>query len=74
MDKTSEDFNATGRFSQSVFDELGLPRDADVYLCGPTRFMADMREALTALGVAPERVHIEIFNGGESMTPGWSAQ
>ena len=69
-DKTGEDFNAAGRLSQSVFDELGLPRDADVYLCGPTRFMAEMKEALTALGVAPERVHIEIFNGGESMTPG----
>jgi ferredoxin-NADP reductase/MOSC domain-containing protein YiiM len=70
IDKTGEDFNATGRFSQSVFDELGLPRDADVYLCGPTRFMADMKAALTVLGVVPERVHIEIFNGGESMTPG----
>ena len=69
-DKTDEDFNATGRFSQSVLHELGLPRDADIYLCGPTRFMADMKEALTALGVAPERVHVEIFNGGESMTPG----
>jgi ferredoxin-NADP reductase/MOSC domain-containing protein YiiM len=69
-DKAGEDFNATGRFSRSVLDELGLPRDADVYLCGPTRFMADMKEALTALGVAPERVHVEIFNGGESMTPG----
>jgi ferredoxin-NADP reductase/MOSC domain-containing protein YiiM len=69
-DKTGEDFNATGRFSRSVFDELGLPRDADVYLCGPTQFMADMKEALTALGVAPERIQIEIFNGAESMTPG----
>jgi ferredoxin-NADP reductase/MOSC domain-containing protein YiiM/ferredoxin len=70
IDKTGEDFNATGRFSRSVFDGLGLPRDADVYLCGPTRFMADMKEALAVLGVAPERIHIEIFNGGESMTPG----
>ena len=69
-DKAGEDFNATGRFSRLVLDELGLPRDADVYLCGPTRFMADMKEALTALGVAPERIHVEIFNGGESMTPG----
>jgi ferredoxin-NADP reductase/MOSC domain-containing protein YiiM len=69
-DKTSQDFDATGRFSQSVFDGLGLPRDADIYLCGPTRFMADMKETLTALGVAPERVHVEIFNGGESRTPG----
>jgi ferredoxin-NADP reductase/MOSC domain-containing protein YiiM len=70
IDKTGEDFNATGRFSRSVFDELALPRDADIYLCGPTRFMADMKEALTALSVAPERIHIEIFSGGESRTPG----
>lgn len=69
-DKTGEEFNATGRFSHSVFEELGLPREADIYLCGPTRFMADMKELLTAFGVAPELVHGEIFNGGESMTPG----
>jgi len=69
-DKTGEDSNATGHFSRSVFDEIGLPRDADVYLCGPTRFMADMKEVLTALGVAPERVHVEIFSGGEPRTPG----
>jgi ferredoxin-NADP reductase/MOSC domain-containing protein YiiM len=68
--KTDENFSATGRFSRSVLGALGLPREADIYLCGPTRFMADMNEAFTALGVAPERIHIEIFNGGESMTPG----
>jgi ferredoxin len=60
----------TARFSRSAFAELGLPRDADAYLCGPTQFMADMNEALTASGVAPERIHIEIFNGGDSRTPG----
>jgi ferredoxin-NADP reductase/MOSC domain-containing protein YiiM len=70
VDKTGEDFNGTGRFSRPVFEELALPRDADVYLCGPTRFMADMKEALTSLGVPPALVHIEIFNGGESKTPG----
>jgi ferredoxin len=32
--------------------------------------MADMREALAALGVAPRQIHVEIFNGGESRTPG----
>lgn len=69
-DKTGEGFNASGRFSQTVFGELALPSDADVYLCGPDQFMADMKEALRALGVAQERVHIEIFNGGESRTPG----
>jgi len=70
QDKAGEDFDATGRLSRSVFGEVGMPRDADVYLCGPTRFMADMNEALRACGVARERIHLEIFNGGESMTPG----
>jgi ferredoxin-NADP reductase len=70
QDKMSQDFDATGHLSRSVFDEVGLPREADVYLCGPTRFMADMKEALAAMDVAPERVHVEIFNGSESMTPG----
>jgi ferredoxin-NADP reductase/MOSC domain-containing protein YiiM len=69
-DKMGEDFDATGHLSQSVFDEIGIPREADVYLCGPNRFVADMKDALAALGVALEQIHVEIFNGSESMTPG----
>jgi ferredoxin-NADP reductase len=69
-DKIAEDFDAAGHLSRSVFDTVGLPGEADVYLCGPTRFMAEMKEALAAVGVAPERIHVEIFNGSESMTPG----
>ena len=69
-DKLGEDFDVAGHMSPSVFDAIGVPGDADVYLCGPTRFMADMKEALATLGLAPERIHVEIFNGGESMMPG----
>jgi ferredoxin-NADP reductase/MOSC domain-containing protein YiiM len=69
-DKMGEDFDAAGHLSRSIFDEVGVPREADIYLCGPTRFMADMKEALAIFGVAPERIHLEIFNGSESMTPG----
>jgi ferredoxin-NADP reductase/MOSC domain-containing protein YiiM len=69
-DKTGEDFDATGHLSRSVFDEVGISRESDVYLCGPTRFMADMKEELTTLGLAAERIHVELFNGSESMTPG----
>jgi ferredoxin-NADP reductase/MOSC domain-containing protein YiiM len=74
-DKMGEDFDAAGHLSRSAFDKVGVPREADVYLCGPSRFMADMKEALAAAGVAPERIHVEIFNGSESMTPGvvWTA-
>jgi ferredoxin-NADP reductase/MOSC domain-containing protein YiiM/ferredoxin len=69
-EKVGEDFNATGHLSRSVFEEVGFPCEADVYLCGPTRFMSDMKEALAGLGVAPQRIHVEIFNGSESITPG----
>jgi len=69
-DRIGEDFDATGHLSRSGFAEFGLPRDADVYLCGPTRFMADMKQELATLGVAPEQIHVEIFKGSESMTPG----
>jgi ferredoxin-NADP reductase len=69
-DKMGENFDATGHLSGSVFREVGVPREADVYLCGPTRFMTDMKKALATQGVAPNRIHIEIFNGSESMTPG----
>jgi ferredoxin-NADP reductase/ferredoxin len=69
-DKIGQDFDAAGHISRDVFDKVGLPREADVYLCGPTRFMADMTDTLVALGITPERIHREIFAGGESMTPG----
>ncbi len=53
-----------------MLERIGIPRDADVYLCGPARFMAEMKEVLAGLGVAPERMHAELFNGNESLTPG----
>jgi ferredoxin-NADP reductase/MOSC domain-containing protein YiiM len=69
-DKMGEDFDATGHLSRPVFDKVGVRREADVYVCGPTRFMAEMKEALATLGVAPDRIHVELFNGSEPMTPG----
>jgi ferredoxin-NADP reductase len=69
-EKMGKDFDATGHLSRSVFDEAGVPREADVYLCGPNRFMAEMKEALASCGVKPDRIHVEIFNWSESLTPG----
>src|SRR4030095_7718902 len=69
-DKQGEDYDAAGHLSRAILDEAGVRRNADVYVCGPTRFMAEMKEMLATLGVAHERVHLEIFNGSEPMTPG----
>jgi len=69
-DKIGAGFAASGHLSLAVFREIGVPLDAEVYLCGPNRFMADMKETLATLGVEPQRIHAEIFNGSESLTPG----
>jgi ferredoxin-NADP reductase/MOSC domain-containing protein YiiM/ferredoxin len=73
VDRLGTDFDAAGRLSRAAFDRAGLTQDADVYLCGPSQFMADMKAALAEHGVRPDRVHVEIFNGGESLTPGVAA-
>ncbi|HVQ29231.1 MAG TPA: 2Fe-2S iron-sulfur cluster-binding protein, partial [Vicinamibacteria bacterium] len=69
-DKRAEDFDSAGYLSRSVVEEIGVPREAAVYLCGPARFMADMKGALAGLGVAPQRIYVELFGGNESMNPG----
>jgi ferredoxin-NADP reductase/MOSC domain-containing protein YiiM len=69
-DKPAEDFDATGHLSRSVLVDIGVPTEADVYLCGPARFMAETKDALAAIGVAAGRIRVELFNGSEPMTPG----
>jgi len=70
LDRLGGDFDAAGHLSRSVFEQADLPREADVYLCGPAAFMADMRATLVAYGVPPGRIRVEIFKGSEAMTPG----
>jgi ferredoxin-NADP reductase/MOSC domain-containing protein YiiM len=69
-DRMGEDFDAAGHLSRTVFDQVHVPQEADIYLCGPNRFMDDMKEALGMMGISPQRIHVEIFNGSASMTPG----
>ena len=51
--------------TKSASHQRRMPTCADQF-----RFMAEMKQALAAVGVAPERIHVELFNGSESMTPG----
>jgi nitric oxide dioxygenase len=57
------DCDAAGRISvRNIQDKMPLPEtDADYYLCGPIPFMDVQRRDLEGLGVAPERIHSEIF-------------
>jgi MOSC domain-containing protein YiiM/ferredoxin-NADP reductase len=72
-DRLGRDYDAAGRLGIKVFDPLGVPRDADFYLCGPSSFLDDLRTGLAAWGVPPGRIHSEIFSGGPSLRPGATA-
>jgi len=69
-DTIAKDFDTAGHLSATVFEAVGVSRDADVYICGPTGFIRAMKEALATFGVGSDRCHVELFNGSESMTPG----
>ena len=69
-DRPGVDFDASGRIKVDVLEKVGVPRDADFYLCGPAPFLRDLRNGLKAWGVSDDRVHTEIFGPGEPITPG----
>jgi ferredoxin-NADP reductase/MOSC domain-containing protein YiiM len=63
-----------GRVSPAALAELGLPPDASAYVCGPSAFMADMRDALVAVGIDGANVHSELFGALAAINPGVVAQ
>ena len=69
-DRPAVDFDAAGRLNVGVLRELGVPPDADLYLCGPPAFMSEFTTGLKGWGVANHRIHTEIFGSGPSRTPG----
>ena len=72
-DVPGRDYQTAGRLTTSVLAGLGLPRDADAYICGPAAFMAETSAALIDLDVDRARVHTEIFGAAPSSTPGIAA-
>ena len=69
-DIQGRDYQTAGRISPAVLSALGLPRDADTYICGPAAFMAEVSAAVVSLGGDATRIHTEIFGAAPSITPG----
>ncbi|KJK59445.1 MOSC and FAD-binding oxidoreductase domain-containing protein [Saccharothrix sp. ST-888] len=69
-DRPGVDYTAAERLSAQQIHDLGLPRDADAYICGPAAFMQDMTSALQAHGLASTRIHTETFGAVSAITPG----
>jgi len=69
-DRPGVDFDMIGHLNQTVLKEIGVPRDADFYLCGPAAFMQDLMHELTDWGVTREQMHTELFGPAAASTPG----
>jgi ferredoxin-NADP reductase/ferredoxin len=69
-DRLGTDYDAAGHLSVAALEQIGAPREADFYLCGPAAFLRDLTSGLAEWGVARDRIHTEAFGPGESRTPG----
>jgi ferredoxin-NADP reductase/MOSC domain-containing protein YiiM len=72
-DRRGVDFDEQGRLSLQAIRELGLARDAEAYLCGPSAFMKELDAGLVTCGLDPARVHTELFGAAAALTPGIAA-
>ncbi|WP_075033448.1 MOSC and FAD-binding oxidoreductase domain-containing protein [Streptomyces mirabilis] len=69
-DRQGVDYLEARRLSAEPVRRLGLPTDADAYLCGPVAFMDSLTAALVDCGLDASRIHTEIFGAGPAVTPG----
>jgi ferredoxin-NADP reductase/MOSC domain-containing protein YiiM len=69
-DLEGRDFDRAGHLTASALSELGPPRDAEAYLCGPAPFMEEISAALAAIGLDAARIHTEPFGPAAGLTPG----
>jgi ferredoxin len=63
-----------GHVTRDTLAVLGPPASAQAYVCGPPAYMADVRDALAAVGLTPDHVHSELFGALPSTTPGIAGQ
>ncbi|MBV1949381.1 MOSC and FAD-binding oxidoreductase domain-containing protein [Streptomyces sp. BV129] len=59
-----------GRPTASSLAALGIPADADAYLCGPPAFMEDVADVLRDRGLSTEKIHREQFSALPAINPG----
>ena len=66
----AEGFVTCGRLDHQAIAALCLPAAAAVYLCGPTQFMTDIRNACTDAGIDAGQIHSELFGALPPINPG----
>jgi ferredoxin-NADP reductase/MOSC domain-containing protein YiiM/ferredoxin len=70
VDQVGADFDAPGHIDTALLERIGVSKESDFYLCGPSSFLQDMRDGLRNWGAVAGNVHAEIFGSLEAITPG----
>ena len=60
-DEIGADYDSVGRIDGALLASLVENEEAHYFLCGPTRFMADVQEDLEKLKIPLDRIHSETF-------------
>jgi ferredoxin-NADP reductase/MOSC domain-containing protein YiiM/ferredoxin len=69
-DVEGREFDTAGRLTPSLLLELEPPRNAQAYICGPSRFMDEISAGLASIGLGPPQIHTEPFGPEQGSTPG----
>jgi ferredoxin-NADP reductase/MOSC domain-containing protein YiiM len=69
-DRPGQTFDRPGHLSPELLQEIGVPEDADFYLCGPPRFLEDFQKGLAARGIPRSKIRVEAFGPAPALTPG----
>jgi len=69
-DKPGMDYDASGHLNLSLLRQLGVPQNADFYLCGPAAFLAGLTAELRVWSIPSSRIHSETFGAEAPITPG----
>ncbi|MGW5663562.1 MOSC domain-containing protein [Streptomyces sp. NPDC003758] len=59
-----------GRPTATSLAAMGIPANADAYLCGPPAFMDDLSGYLRDHGLSPGHIHTEAFSALPAINPG----
>jgi ferredoxin-NADP reductase/MOSC domain-containing protein YiiM len=65
---------AAGHITKEALARLGISPDTGAYICGPASFMADMQDALAAIGLHHDAIHTELFGALPPVNPGITGQ
>ena len=69
-DRLGEHYDGAGHLDVRLLAQLGVPLNADFYVCGPPSFLSDFTTGLKEWSVVASKLHTEIFGPSQVLRPG----